>query len=554
MPPFTKKYSSVPVRSMLPALVLLLSSCGSGPSFTTLPDVAANPNPKVSQAAVLKFAADQPVHTTIQVSDGTNQWELNYDDTKDPAEGLPVIGMRPERRHEIRVSIRGAEGKETAAPETLEFTTPPLPADRERFPPIEVTVHRPEEVEPGFILFNPRRRRPGAGRFGAGFGMLLVVDHAGEVLWYYRMDSRISDFELLRNGNLIYVTQDYRLIEIDWLGNTINEWYASGRPQGPAEGATPVETLTFHHEIDELPNGNLVVLGSERKEIDNYYSSETSAKAPRKRQNVMGDVIIEFERDTGKIVWEWKAFDHMDPFRIGYETFRNYWVRRGFPDTLDWSHANNLLYDAADDSLIVNFRYQAAAIKIDRKTKRIKWIFGEPSGWGKLEDRLLKPAGKIQWPYHQHSPTPTPQGTLLVFDNGNYQARPFTPAKPPRETYTRAVEYKIDEENMTVEEIWASEGPGPDSVVTFAMGDVEWLPKTRNVLAAYGFTMMREDVESGKFDWANAIALHSWTRLREYKRSDPPKVVWEIVLLDKAEENPVGWSLFGAEHLPSWGR
>ena len=108
--------------------------------------------------------------------------------------------------------------------------------------------------------------------------MLLVVDHAGEVLWYYRMDSRISDFELLRNGNLIYVTQDYRLIEIDWLGNTIHEWYASERPQGPAEGATPVETLTFHHEIDELPNGNLVVLGSERKEINNYYTSETNAK------------------------------------------------------------------------------------------------------------------------------------------------------------------------------------------------------------------------------------------------------------------------------------
>ena len=160
-----------------------------------------------------------------------------------------------------------------------------------------------------------------------------------------------------------------------------------------------------------------------------------------------------------------------------------------------------------------------------------------------------------KWPDNSVGlPRTTPRGTLLVFDNGNYQARPFTPAKPPRETYTRAVEYKIDEEKMTVEEIWASEGPGPDSVVTFAMGDVEWLPKTQNVLAAYGFTMMREDVESGKFDWSNPIDLHSWTRLREYKRSDPPEVVWEIVLLDKAEENPVGWSLFGAEHLPSWGR
>lgn len=533
-------------------LFVSLIGCSSGPTFSIEPTITANPNSSTPLAAVLRFATDVPVETTIQVSDSDHSWTLKFGQMEETGEGLPVVGMRPGRSHEIRITVRDAAGKLTEAPEVLEFTTPSLPDDPERFPPIEVTVSREDELEEGFILFNPRRRRRNQPRFGAGFGMLLAVDYSGDVLWYHQTDSRISDFELFSNGHLYYVTQDYRLVEIDWLGNTINQWYASGRPQGAAEGAIPVATASFHHEVDELPNGNIVILGSEVREVDNYYTSEYNKNAPRKRQKVMGDVIVEFDRATGRVVWEWKAFDYMDPMRIGYETFSGYWERRGFPGVIDWSHANNLLYDASDDSLIINFRYQAAAMKIDRSTKEIRWILGEPSGWGDLADKVLKPVGDLRWPYHQHSPNPTPNGTVLIFDNGSYQARPFTPPKMPNETYTRAVEYKIDEDNRTIEQVWVSEGPGPASVVSFAMGDVDWLPKTGNVLVAYGFVMPREAVASGKFRWTGVLGFHSWTRLRQYKHTSPAELVWEMVLDDQSAEDPIGWSLFGAEHLPGW--
>lgn len=530
-------------------LGLLLAGCGDAtpPVFTTAPAVSGNPNPAAPLAAVLRFATDEPVRTIIKVSDGDNNWELDYDDSRSPADGLAVVGMRADRRHEIRVTIRDIAGNETTAPETLAFTTPPLPDNREEFPPIEITVSKPEQMEPGVTLFNPRRRKTGANKFNTTFGMLLAVDAAGEPVWYYRVNSRISDFEKLRNGNLIVVTQDFRLIELDWLGNTVNQWYAANRPEGATDGI-PVEAMTFHHEVDELPNGNIVVLGTESREIDNYYSSEWDADAPRKKQKVMGDIIHEFERDTGKVVWEWKAFDHMDPFRIGYETFTPYWIRRGFPDMIDWSHANNLLYDEADDSLVINFRYQAAAMKIDRKTKEIKWIFGEPSGWGDLAGKVLKADGDVRWPYHHHSPHPTPNGTLLIFDNGNYQSRPFTPPKPVAETYSRAVEYAIDEANMTVREVWESESMGPDRVVSIAMGDVDWLPETQNILVAYGALMNQEKLND--VTWENRARFNQWTLLREYKRTDPPQVIWELVLRD---EEPMGWTLFGAERLPRVG-
>ena len=183
----------------------------------------------------------------------------------------------------------------------------------------------------------------GGARAGASFGLLAAFDHDGEIVWSYYGDARISDVEPLANGNILYLTTDFTAVEIDLLGNTVGEWYAAGRPAGKGPGIG-IPTLTMHHEIDELPSGNLLVMGTEMREFDNWYTSETDPNAPRSRQNVMGDVVIEFTRE-GKVVWQWKALDHLDPYRIGYETFTQYWIRRGFAGARDWSHGNGFAYD-----------------------------------------------------------------------------------------------------------------------------------------------------------------------------------------------------------------
>lgn len=148
-----------------------------------------------------------------------------------------MVGLRPGRRPEIRVGLRDDAGSETWAADSLEFTTAALPEVGVEFPPIQVTVSRPAGMEPGLTLFNPRRRRVGRGQevanFNAGFGMLAVLDHAGEVVWHYRTDSRISGFEKLADGDLAYVIAGSRLVGIDWLGNAVNQRYASRRPRGP---------------------------------------------------------------------------------------------------------------------------------------------------------------------------------------------------------------------------------------------------------------------------------------------------------------------------------
>ncbi|EDN71182.1 Arylsulfotransferase [Beggiatoa sp. PS] len=197
-------------------------------------------------------------------------------------------------------------------------------------------------------------------------------------------------------------------------------------------------------------------------------------------------------------------------------------------------------------------RQQDVILKIDRASGEIRWLLGEPSGWSaKLQARVLKPKGDIRWFYHQHAPTPTPANTLLLFDNGIYQTHPFNPAVPPAKSYSRAVEYAIDEENMTVREVWSSDEFGSNSVISFAMGDVDWLAKTSNVLVSYGFLMPRDKIDKIKPTWENVLDFRAWSRTREYTHTLPPELVWEVVMEDNSKTNPIGWIIFGAERIPT---
>jgi len=540
------------------------------PVFREPPRITANPNPAVPLAAVLKFAASQPVRTTISISDGGNSWQLKYGEDCDPTAGLPVIGMRPDREHEIRVYITARDGEVAEAPKVLQFKSPPLPSDPTEFPPIKVNVSRSEQMEPGITLMSVRRRAlgqrggkgvPPAGKgggarggkrvpsarkgggtlpatgsnFATGYGLLLALDPNGDVVWYYRSDSRISDIAPLRNGNIAYLTADHRALEIDWLGNTVAQYYAAKRSEGPCEGM-PLDTLTFHHGLEELPSGNLLVLGTELREIDGYYTSETDPAAPRARQKVMGDVIIEFRRD-GKEMWRWNAFDHLDINRLGYLTFNIYWELRGFPDSRDWTHGNGLWHDDRDDSLLLNLRQQSAVVKIERPSGKIRWIFGEPSGWAKKYQPLLfRSEGKIEWPWYQHAASIMPDGNLMLFDNGILKARPFKERVPRTEGYSRAVQYAIDEEGLTAREVWSSDVAGPESLLSFAMGDADYLPATGNILVTYA---------SGTLQREGRREPHA--TVREVIATTPAKTVYEVVLADP--EVPVTWTIFDSDRI-----
>jgi len=536
---------------LLAGILVVIFSCTGvrNVNFTVKPVINSNPNESVPLTAFLNFETTEDYDSVfISLDDGVQISELKYSKDDKKESGYLLMLMKANNNLKLTFKLKDEKGKVYYSDEELSYKTSALPTDDKTFPQIEITKNLKEGNEE-LILFNPRRRLPvaqaGSNRFNQLFGMLVIIDQSGEVLWYYQINSRISDFDRLPNGNISYITQDNRIVEIDLAGNVINQWYAVNRPEEKEEiNAIPVEAQTFHHDVSLLPNGNRLVLSTEVREIDDYYTSETDKNAPRKQQKVVGDVVIEFT-PKGEVVYRWSAFDEMPVMRIGYETFSDYWARRGYPGSVDWSHANSIIPLPGEDAFLVNFRYQSAMIKVNKNSGSIDWIFAERSGWGKdLEDKLLD-IPKDGWNWHQHSPRFTQDGNLLFFNNNNFQASPFEKTKPIAESPSYIVEYKINEENKTVNKVWSTENDGEEQVYSIAMGRVSELPETGNILACYGALLDSEYFD--QMTWWNRGKFPQWTMVREYTHTKKPKVVWEMQLHPLTSESEVGWTLFGAE-------
>jgi arylsulfate sulfotransferase len=539
------------ILQLLVAFIFLLSCNTQKIEFTKFPVLVENPNESTPLTCFIDFETKHKFdEVKLTIVESEREFQLNYTATEKTELGFLILLMRPNTENLIQIEITDSKNKMNKLDEQFMFKTPSLPNDKMEFPKIEITKMLKNNKSEELILFNPRRRIPitveGANEQNKTFGMLSIVNQKGDVLWYYRTNSRISDFDLLPNGNLSYMTQDSKVVEMDFAGNIINQWYAANRPEGKEENAIPVDAMTFHHDVSHLPNGNRLVLSTEIREFDNYYTSEWDKNAPRKRQKVMGDVIIEFTPE-GKVVHRWKCFDHMPVERIGYETFSRYWERRGFPGVIDWSHANAIVPVPNEDAYLVNFRYQSAMIKVDKPKGEIDWIFAEPTGWGEdLEAKLLE-IPEDGWNWHQHAPYYTLNGNLLFLNNNNYNARPFEKAIDIKECPSYAVEYKIDGQNKTVERIWDSKINGENRIVSIAMGRVSELPESGNILACYGALLSEEHME--EMTWINRGRFPQWTMVREFTPTTPAETVWEMRVLPRSKESKVGWTLFGAERI-----
>ena len=140
----------------------------------------------------------------------------------------------------------------------------------------------------------------------------------------------------------------------------------------------------------------------------------------------------------------------------------------------NWAHVNSVDYDPTDDSIIISSRHQSAVIKIGRD-KKVKWILGAPKGWrSPWKEALLTPVSSkgeklnctetecldtdFDWTYTQHTAFRVDEKSdkrycmITVFDNGD--ARNIDQPPMASMKYSRAVIYKIDQQNRTVEQVW----------------------------------------------------------------------------------------------------
>jgi len=503
--------------------------------FLEPPVLQPNENPNTPLAASIRYVTAKPTRTELRIYDGSRSWTVEPEPECVQVHDVLLLGARADRAHEITVSVFDQNGGSWKARDPLVFVTPPLPAD---FAPLHVITSEPDQMEDGVTVFDAVSSRETDS-------FIVMVDAEGEVVWYFRTPHHVGAIQQLRNGNLLYMYDRVSIVEIDMLGNVVQEWYAAALgTKGAPEGAVLVDVNAFHHDVIELPEGmaaDFMALSVEMRAYPSYPTDEVEREMVLRSANVVGDVVVAFKRD-GEVVGEHAILDLIDPYRVCYDSMHDFWDPFFGTRTFDWSHGNAIVYDPADDSILYSARHQEAVIKFGRTSNQLKWILGTRALWGpEFAARVLRPTGvDLQWNYHQHGAKLTSNGTVIMFDNGNFRATPPDAPMPHNRSYSRAVEYQVDEAAGTAAQVWAFGGPaGGGSFFSPAYGDVDLLPKTGNVLVTDANRQAGDTYPVG------------WARILELTHTGSPAVVLELHLVDLDGAPPQSWSLYRSERLKS---
>jgi hypothetical protein len=202
-----------------------------------------------------------------------------------------------------------------------------------------------------------------------------------------------------------------------------------------------------HHDIQPMPNGNILVIAWERK------SRQEAIDAGR--TNPLGEVwptmIAEIEpvgTSEGNVVWEWHLWDHL--IQDADPTKENYGVVADHPELLDinylgsaywgpeWIHANAIDYNPELDQIAFSSHFLHEFYIIDHSTTTeeaashsggnsgmggdILYRWGNPQAYdrGSSDDQYFYVLHGINW-IVEGMPG---EGNLLVFNNGDGRPGP----------------------------------------------------------------------------------------------------------------------------------
>ncbi|UCE06652.1 MAG: aryl-sulfate sulfotransferase [bacterium] len=282
----------------------------------------------------------------------------------------------------------------------------------------------------GYTLFAPTGSRD-----------TYLIDMNGKTVheWSHNRSGGYSVY-LLENGNILRTAQASNRVfdgggsqgyvqEVDWDDNLVWEFEYSS------------STYLAHHDIEPMPNDNVLIIAWELKS-----ASEASAAGRKNSSTIWPDHVIEVDKSSSQIVWEWHAWDHLvqdyDP------TKANYGVVADHPELIDvnlsangggprgggdWLHMNGISYNPTLDHIIISSHYTNEIYIIDHSTtaEEAKGHTGGKSGkGGDILYRWGKPANYdasgTQYFSVIHSPFWIPYdypggGNILVFNNGTDQ-------------------------------------------------------------------------------------------------------------------------------------
>lgn len=460
------------IKTLSVALLLsFLQSCNTGPErFEDLIKgkigVQVNPYQRVPLGGKFDFETTVPVKVTVEVK-GKTPVKKAYSSFS-TRHSIPVLGLYAGTSNEVVLQLSTQEDKSFS--KTFTLGTDPLPAF---FPTIEIDQLDRSRMEPGMHLIEMLIANN--GKFQS---YTIIFDDAGDIRWFMDMSSTGQiTYSALRNGFGNWLYLDWiDLYELNDLGREIKK-----------------ETLydfAGNHYLEELPNGNILMGGSRK---------DAAVRRSDGRQVVTRfDHVLEWNRRENRPEKNWDLAAVLDIDRAVFQ------ADYSLDFAADWFHLNSIA-KTEDGGVIASGRNQGV-VKVDSDNQP-QWILAPHAAWGKAgrdgngihtRDYLLtaldsngkklppivqlgtKPSDGFEWSTGQHSLNWLGNGRLLLFDNGlarNLNNKP---------TYSRAVEYQIDEENRTIQQIWQYGKERGLDMYSPITSDVDVLPRTGNRLITAG--------------------------------------------------------------------
>lgn len=417
---------------------------------------------------------------------------------------VQLLGLYPGRENRVSFIVADARGRERRIKRTIE--TAPLP---EIYPEVRLQRPAPELAAPGMTFFH----LAAYDEEGSYHPLASAMDKYGRVRWFYREDFGHL-LSRLENGNLMIQDED-----------TIREITMLGWPRGTA--MTLPEGV--HHDALELPSGDILALTT----------------APGGYE----DGVAEVRRNGTGIVRSWDFRELLDPDRprqpINLEAE-------------DWLHLNGIDYDEKDDAFLVSGRDQSAVVKVSRERGEVVWILGNHEQWrDPWRQLLLDPVGEpFDWAWGQHAPEihPEDNGRVLIYDNGNH--RSYENPIPPEENFSRAVEYRIDEERGTVRQLWEYGRERGAELFTPFIGDADYLSNGNRLVTFGGVSRKLDGSPQPLFD-LEAMEVNDMkisAHVIEVTADRPAQRVLEYVFESADRESYAGYRVYQAERFPLYPR
>lgn len=384
----------------------LLDEAESGYSFEE-PSVILDPYGTSPLTAVVVFSTEEEVGGTVTVKGKAPENDISG--TFGPATEhiVPVYGLYNGETTQVELTLESGETS------TVEVTTEKLDIN---VGTIEVDMKDSSAYDYSNLTV-----------VCSSGGSLYAVDGAGDIRWYFTGGSTLGVHQL-ENGHLMMPTQFllkemyYRsgLQEVDLSGKVYREYAIPGG---------------MHHDFYEMPNGNLLVAGD---------SPDLST---------IEDYVVEIDRTTGEVVWELDMADLLD-----MEDGASASNELDGTEASDWFHNNGVWYDETNDLVLLSARHKDAIVAVNRGDKSLAWILGDPTGWEKVDEKyFFTPQGEdFEWQYAQHQVTMLDNGDIMLFDNGTAKVKPENIENKVSgdQVYSRAVIYRINTEEMTIEQVY----------------------------------------------------------------------------------------------------